>query len=146
MRQSLTGLQEAVRLTQTETRGTVILLDAAAAPSSGASGDSNAILRALLEAGYEGNDLRLQLIRRVVGPVGERADACPGQVLPLWAVAAAAPAPSLRLRQNRKAFVAHVPPRGSGSRREKDRGRGALPRCDEPNLGELGAASSHPQR
>jgi microcystin degradation protein MlrC len=57
MRQSLTSLQEAVRLTQTETGGTVILMDAADAPSSGASGDSNAILRALLEAAYEGSIL-----------------------------------------------------------------------------------------
>src|SRR5262249_40599375 len=38
-------------------QGTVILMDAADAPSSGASGDSNAILRALLEAGYGGTIL-----------------------------------------------------------------------------------------
>jgi microcystin degradation protein MlrC len=51
MRQELTSLEEAVRLTLAETRGTVILMDAADAPSSGAPGDSNAILRALVEAG-----------------------------------------------------------------------------------------------
>ena len=37
--------------------GTVVLVDAADATSSGASGDSNAILRALLEAGYAGTAL-----------------------------------------------------------------------------------------
>lgn len=57
MRQELTPLEEAVRLTLAETRGTVILMDAADAPSSGASGDSNAVLRALLEAGYRGSIL-----------------------------------------------------------------------------------------
>jgi microcystin degradation protein MlrC len=57
MRQWLTSLEEAVRLTLADTRGTVILMDAADAPSSGASGDSNAILRALLEAGYGGTIL-----------------------------------------------------------------------------------------
>ncbi|MBM3877851.1 MAG: M81 family metallopeptidase [Verrucomicrobia bacterium] len=36
---------------------TVVLVDAADATSSGASGDSNAILRALLDAGYEGTAL-----------------------------------------------------------------------------------------
>jgi len=35
--------------------GTVTFTDAADAPSSGASGDGNAILRALLDAGYEGS-------------------------------------------------------------------------------------------
>src|SRR5207244_9571115 len=54
---SLTTLDEAVRLTLAETGGTVILMDAADAPSSGASGDSNAIVRALLEAGYPGTVL-----------------------------------------------------------------------------------------
>jgi microcystin degradation protein MlrC len=57
MRQQLTPLSEAVRLTLAETGGTVVLMDAADAPSSGASGDSNAILRALLEAGYPGTIL-----------------------------------------------------------------------------------------
>src|SRR5437867_5015818 len=57
MKQELVSLEEAVRLTLAERCGTVILMDAADAPSSGASGDSNAILRALLEAGYEGTIL-----------------------------------------------------------------------------------------
>ena len=37
--------------------GTVVLVDAADATSSGASGDSNAILRALLDSGYQGTAL-----------------------------------------------------------------------------------------
>ena len=53
---SLTGLDEAVQIAKT-TKGTVILTDAADATSSGASGDSNAILRALLEHGYRGRAL-----------------------------------------------------------------------------------------
>ncbi len=53
---SLTGLDEAVEIAKTTT-GTVILTDAADATSSGASGDSNAILRALLEHGYQGRAL-----------------------------------------------------------------------------------------
>ena len=55
MFQPLTPLADAVRLTQAETGGTVILMDAADATSSGASGDSNAVLRALIEAGYQGS-------------------------------------------------------------------------------------------
>jgi len=38
-------------------RGTIALVDAADATSSGASGDSNAILRALIECGYQGRTL-----------------------------------------------------------------------------------------
>lgn len=53
---SLTSLDEAVRIA-TATTGTVILTDAADATSSGASGDSNAILRTLLEQGYPGRAL-----------------------------------------------------------------------------------------
>jgi microcystin degradation protein MlrC len=53
---SLSRLEEAVQIAKT-TRGTVILTDAADATSSGASGDSNAILRALLEYGYQGRAL-----------------------------------------------------------------------------------------
>lgn len=53
---SLTSLDEAVRIAKT-TQGTVILTDAADATSSGAPGDSNAILRALLEHGYPGRAL-----------------------------------------------------------------------------------------
>ncbi|MCW5853079.1 MAG: M81 family metallopeptidase [Anaerolineae bacterium] len=47
----LTPLDEAVRIAHA-TPGTTILVDAADAPSSGASGDSNAILRRLVETGY----------------------------------------------------------------------------------------------
>jgi microcystin degradation protein MlrC len=53
---SLTSLEEAVQIAKTTT-GTVILTDAADATSSGAPGDSNAILRALLEHGYPGRAL-----------------------------------------------------------------------------------------
>ena len=48
---SLTSLDEAARIAMT-TSGTVILTDAADATSSGAPGDSNAILRVLVSAGY----------------------------------------------------------------------------------------------
>ena len=47
----LFSLDEAMRIA-IETPGTTILTDAADAPSSGATGDSNAILRGLLNAGY----------------------------------------------------------------------------------------------
>ncbi len=56
MQASLTSLEESVRIAKS-TKGTVILTDAADATSSGASGDSNAILRALLEHGYQGKAL-----------------------------------------------------------------------------------------
>jgi len=51
LHQPLTSLPEAVRLAS-EATGRVVLVDAADATSSGASGDSNAIFRGLLEAGY----------------------------------------------------------------------------------------------
>ena len=51
LHQPLTSLPESVRLAS-EATGRVILVDAADATSSGASGDSNAILRALLDARY----------------------------------------------------------------------------------------------
>jgi microcystin degradation protein MlrC len=51
LHQPLTSLAESVRLASRAT-GRVILVDAADATSSGASGDSNAILRALLDARY----------------------------------------------------------------------------------------------
>lgn len=57
MQQSLTPLDEAVRRTLALGRGTTILMDAADAPSSGASGDGNTVVRALLEAGYTGTVL-----------------------------------------------------------------------------------------
>jgi microcystin degradation protein MlrC len=57
MQQPLISLQEAVAITKANQTGTVILTDAADATSSGASGDSNAILRALVEGGYTGKAL-----------------------------------------------------------------------------------------
>lgn len=57
MQVPLTSLADAARLAKQNDTGTVVLVDAADATSSGASGDSNAILRALLDAGYEGTAL-----------------------------------------------------------------------------------------
>ena len=57
MQVPLTSLADAARITKENETGTVVLVDAADATSSGASGDSNAILRALLDAGYEGSAL-----------------------------------------------------------------------------------------
>jgi len=57
MFQPLASLEEAVGLTIAEQGGTVILMDAADATSSGASGDSNAVLRGLVEANYQGSIL-----------------------------------------------------------------------------------------
>jgi microcystin degradation protein MlrC len=54
---NLTGLNEAVEIAKQTTQGTVILVDAADATSSGASGDSNAILWALVDARYKGHAL-----------------------------------------------------------------------------------------
>ncbi len=51
------SLDEAVRVAQATAHGTVILKDAADATSSGASGDSNLIVAALLAAGYGGRIL-----------------------------------------------------------------------------------------
>ncbi|MBZ0300446.1 MAG: MlrC C-terminal domain-containing protein, partial [Anaerolineae bacterium] len=53
----LTSLPDAVALAQRTTNGTVIFTDAADATSSGASGDSSAILQALRAAGYRGRTL-----------------------------------------------------------------------------------------
>ena len=53
MQVPLTSLDDSISLAH-ETKGTVILVDAADAPSSGASGDSNAILCRLLETNYRG--------------------------------------------------------------------------------------------
>jgi microcystin degradation protein MlrC len=53
----LTPLVEAVERAKGVIEGTVVLVDAADATSSGASGDSNAVLRALLDAGYRGRSL-----------------------------------------------------------------------------------------
>jgi microcystin degradation protein MlrC len=61
MQAKLTPLQESVQqaaqLLETGPRGTVALVDAADATSSGASGDSNAILRELVATGYGGRAL-----------------------------------------------------------------------------------------
>lgn len=57
MQAPLVSLEEAVRQAKAITDGTVVLVDAADAPSSGASGDSNAILRALIDGGYQGKTL-----------------------------------------------------------------------------------------
>lgn len=56
MQAPLVSVEEATRLAG-ESTGTVILIDAADATSSGASGDSNAILRGLMEHGYTGRAL-----------------------------------------------------------------------------------------
>ncbi|MFM8253103.1 MAG: M81 family metallopeptidase [Planctomycetota bacterium] len=53
----LTSLSESVRLASQTTTGTVILMDAADATSSGASGDSNAILGELIAQQYRGRAL-----------------------------------------------------------------------------------------
>lgn len=57
MQARLTPLAEAVREASRVGTGTVALVDAADATSSGAPGDSNAILRELLAAGYRGRAL-----------------------------------------------------------------------------------------
>jgi microcystin degradation protein MlrC len=57
MQVPLTSLADSARIAMENTSGTVVLVDAADATSSGASGDSNAILRALLDAGYKGTAL-----------------------------------------------------------------------------------------
>ena len=54
---TLTPLPEAIGAAREVSAGTVVLVDAADATSSGASGDSNAILRACLERGYRGRTL-----------------------------------------------------------------------------------------
>ncbi len=57
MQVPLTSLSESVRIASETTTGTVIMMDAADATSSGASGDSNAILRELVEQKYQGEVL-----------------------------------------------------------------------------------------
>src|SRR5262245_17291707 len=56
MQARLTALEESVRLAS-DTRGTVVMMDAADATSSGASGDSNAILAELIRTAYRGSAL-----------------------------------------------------------------------------------------
>lgn len=57
MQVPLTSLEESVRIAGTVETGTVVLMDAADATSSGASGDSNAILRELVRQEYPGRAL-----------------------------------------------------------------------------------------
>ncbi len=57
MQVPLVSLDEMARIVVTNRRGTCVLVDAADATSSGASGDSNAILRKLIESGYNGRVL-----------------------------------------------------------------------------------------
>lgn len=57
LQQPLVSLEEAVAIANATPTGTTILVDAADAPSSGATGDSNVILRALLESNYQGKAL-----------------------------------------------------------------------------------------
>ena len=69
MRVPLTSLADAVRLAASVTAGTVVMMDAADATSSGASGDSNAILREALRQNYRG-----RLLAPIVDPAAvERA-------------------------------------------------------------------------
>ena len=57
MQVPLVSLDEMAKLTLAHSTGTIALVDAADATSSGASGDSNAILRKLMEVGYGGRTL-----------------------------------------------------------------------------------------
>ncbi|MCA9074061.1 MAG: M81 family metallopeptidase [Planctomycetaceae bacterium] len=63
MQVPLTSLEEAIREAAAVTSGTVGMMDAADATSSGASGDSNAILREALRQGYPG-----RLLAPIVDP------------------------------------------------------------------------------
>lgn len=72
LQQPLTDLAESVRIAA-QSGGTTILTDAADATSSGAPGDSNAILRALVEAGY-----RKQALIPLVDPAAAQAAAAAG--------------------------------------------------------------------
>ncbi len=57
MRVPLTSLQESIKLAAETATGTVVMMDAADATSSGASGDSNAIVREVVRQGYRGRVL-----------------------------------------------------------------------------------------
>ncbi|MEO6785589.1 MAG: M81 family metallopeptidase [Chthoniobacteraceae bacterium] len=57
MQVPLVSLDEMARIASASTSGTVALVDAADATSSGASGDSNAVCRKLIESGYRGRAL-----------------------------------------------------------------------------------------
>ncbi|MDA0744983.1 MAG: M81 family metallopeptidase [bacterium] len=67
MQVALTSLEESVRLAAQVDSGTVVMMDAADATSSGASGDSNAILCELVRQGYRG---------RVLAPVVDPEAVC----------------------------------------------------------------------
>jgi microcystin degradation protein MlrC len=72
LQQPLTSLEQAVQVAA-RGDGTTVLTDAADATSSGAPGDSNAILRALLEAGY-----RKRVLAPIVDPGAVRAAGAAG--------------------------------------------------------------------
>lgn len=57
MQVPLVSVDEMARIAAANTSGTVAIVDAADATSSGASGDSNAVLRKLMESGYRGRAL-----------------------------------------------------------------------------------------
>jgi microcystin degradation protein MlrC len=57
MQVPLSSLDEMAHMALAHTKGTIALVDAADATSSGASGDSNAILRKLVDVGYRGRTL-----------------------------------------------------------------------------------------
>jgi microcystin degradation protein MlrC len=57
MQVPLVSLDEMARIAKAHPQGTIALVDAADATSSGASGDSNAVLRKLMETGYAGRTL-----------------------------------------------------------------------------------------
>ena len=57
MRVPLSSLDEMASIVKACTKGTVAVVDAADATSSGASGDSNAVLKKLMESGYAGRAL-----------------------------------------------------------------------------------------
>lgn len=57
MQVPLVSLDEMAAIAKGNDRGTVALVDAADATSSGASGDSNAVLRSLMDSGYTGRTL-----------------------------------------------------------------------------------------
>ena len=67
MQVPLATLEESVRIAAGVTSGTVVMMDAADATSSGASGDSNAIVRELIRQGYRG-----QALAPVVDPAAVR--------------------------------------------------------------------------
>ena len=67
MRVPLTGLADSVRIASEITTGTVVMMDAADATSSGASGDSNAIIREVVRQQYRG-----RVLAPIVDPVAVR--------------------------------------------------------------------------